>query len=349
MEINKDSKNNYNGIDLMKFLCAILVITIHIEPFPLNCSITWLNFFVNNCIARIAVPLFFIASSFFLFKKLKNNMDTKIFGKYLKRIIFLYIAWTIIYIPLIIYKKYKYGLILGIIMLIRDTIFDGSYVHLWYLQSLIVSSTIVFFYFKKNNNKKILLFMAIVLYVIGLLGQSWFGFLKPIKNVSPQVWQVLLLIKNIIVTTRNGIFFGLIFTLIGYYFATNEKVITKKKNILMIIIFLILLIFECYILKHLNFARAHDMYLTLIPLSFYVFNYFKDIKLDNKKIYIYMRKISSLVYFIHMWIAAILKLLLRNVLNDWYIVFYLTVIISIFLSLLIIKLSKKYTWLKYLY
>ena len=82
----------YNFIDIIKFLCAALVVTIHVPPLT---SVNWmLNFAVVNFAARVAVPFFFISSSYFVFiKAYKENgeLDKSVIGAYVKRIIRLYI------------------------------------------------------------------------------------------------------------------------------------------------------------------------------------------------------------------------------------------------------------------
>ena len=63
----------FNGIDIFKFVCAILVCVIHIAPFPTDSSETsfydFLNFGLQRCLCRIAVPYYFTAAGFLLFRK----------------------------------------------------------------------------------------------------------------------------------------------------------------------------------------------------------------------------------------------------------------------------------------
>ena len=56
----------YPSLDLMKFICSILVVMIHITPFG---EYEFLNFAIHNYVARIAVPYFFVTSGFLLFRK----------------------------------------------------------------------------------------------------------------------------------------------------------------------------------------------------------------------------------------------------------------------------------------
>ena len=56
MEDTKYNKQNYNAIDLTKFICSILVVAIHIKPFGDNVDFHFLNYGIQNYLARIAVP-----------------------------------------------------------------------------------------------------------------------------------------------------------------------------------------------------------------------------------------------------------------------------------------------------
>lgn len=57
----------YPGVDLVKFIAALLVVSIHISPVASYGK--EIDFFLRNYFARLAVPYFFIASGFFCLEK----------------------------------------------------------------------------------------------------------------------------------------------------------------------------------------------------------------------------------------------------------------------------------------
>lgn len=61
------AKQNYNAVDLIMLMCAILVVAIHIAPFGTDSTgvLAGLNWVFQSYLARIAVPFFFIASGYF--------------------------------------------------------------------------------------------------------------------------------------------------------------------------------------------------------------------------------------------------------------------------------------------
>lgn len=64
----------FNGIDIVKFICAFLVCIIHIPPFKIDLfGFNNFNFWLQNYLCRIAVPFYFTASGFLLFRKTEFN------------------------------------------------------------------------------------------------------------------------------------------------------------------------------------------------------------------------------------------------------------------------------------
>lgn len=147
----KLEKKQYNGINFMKFICSILVIAIHTNPF--NGISKEINFFIVNILSRIAVPLFFICSGYFLYDKLSINDDEfrkyKVL-KYISNLIDIYFLWTFIYL-IFNFKSYfiDLGYIKGSIIFFRNFIFIGTQFHLWYLIALFTSVFIILYMIKK--------------------------------------------------------------------------------------------------------------------------------------------------------------------------------------------------------
>ena len=85
-----DQAVNYNGIDLCKFLCAIMVLIIHVPPFQGEISEGrgYINFFLQEYLCRLAVPFYFISSGFFLFRKMPvDQLDAEVIKGYCFKIL----------------------------------------------------------------------------------------------------------------------------------------------------------------------------------------------------------------------------------------------------------------------
>ena len=63
-------RSNHEAFDYAKFLAASAVVAIHTSPFV---SYSGMLNLVCTLVARMAVPLFFCMSSFFLFSKIRST------------------------------------------------------------------------------------------------------------------------------------------------------------------------------------------------------------------------------------------------------------------------------------
>lgn len=83
----------YPGLDMMKFLCAVVIMISHLGPFESFSQS--LNYWVVNLSFRYAVPFFFLCSGYFF---RRNVFLGKSLVNWLKRNMLLYSVWTAIYI-----------------------------------------------------------------------------------------------------------------------------------------------------------------------------------------------------------------------------------------------------------
>ena len=166
---------NYSSIDLFKFLAAILVVAIHAKPFAIDDD---LNYYFT-CFCRIAVPFFFIATSFFFFSK--EQPDIK---KYTKRLALLYAAWFVIELPFV-YKRffinYDHPLPSQLFNFFRCLVFNNTWFASWFIMASILSVNIIYYLSSRLNNKQLLL-MGWVGYFIALACSSYSGVLDVFLN-----------------------------------------------------------------------------------------------------------------------------------------------------------------------
>lgn len=353
---NVESLNQkYNGIDLMKFIMAIFIVMMH-SDFMLDISYN-INYAFKWGITSIAVPFFFIASGFLLYRKIDIcDIDLKKIKKYIKHICMLYIAWTIIYLPIIVYDLLKSdkGILSATLGFIINSIMAVSYLHLWFLQALIVSVILVtLFLYLKFSVKKIF-FIALLLYCVGLLGQGYYWIFDYFFPEGSSIYNIFKMLEKIFVTPRDGFCFGFLFFFMGVYISTSDKVVKQDKLIFYTAVSSILFIMEVMLGSFYGFNKSSDVYIMLIPLAYFVF-VFEKFKITNSKLLIYLRKQSVYIYFIHPWFLFIVggffgcsKYSLINL--GHFAIFVIVLTLSILFSHIIIKLSQngKYKYLKYL-
>ncbi|MCR5666019.1 MAG: acyltransferase [Eubacterium sp.] len=351
---------SFNAIDLTKFICAFWVIVIHVEPFgpdPSGVS-SFFSLLTEHYLARLAVPFFFITSGFLLFYKMSPDsfsMERPI--RYAKRIFRIYLIWSVIYIPLAVRKllREEDGSPLKLLVIyLRNFIFKGSHTQLWYLPALIFAVLLVSVLLMLKIKPIAILVGSAIFYIIGLFGQSWFGFVEPLEEHVPGIWSVLEHIMSVIVTTRDGLFDGFFFVAAGMCFAFCEIRIEKKKAQIGLVISMILLFVEAFLLEYFDIQKERNMYLFLMPASVLIFALIYRVNLKDKPIYKTLRVLSALIFYLHMWVDFFVRRFLElwsRELADSVLRFLLVAIGSVLLALLLYKMSEyeKLKWMKKIY
>ena len=342
-------KREYIAVDYFKFFCSLLVVTMHLYPFTsINNT---LSMFVNNCFCRIAVPFFFLASGFFISNKItdKNNALA-----YLKRLIKLYLIYTIIYIPQKLITLHYSGEPFwpSVLLFVRKFFFYGSYVQLWYIAALIVSAALIYLFLNKLRLKpKTVLIITAVLHIVGILISTY----REIFNSIPFIKTVIDLYYKIFFNIENGIFFGLFYTFAGVYIGMNKNSIKKRKYYLYALIGLAVMPVETYLTyTYLDNASMRVFFSTAVTsVLIFLAVAFTNIPKRYAHSGVYFRRLSALIYFWHMFISYYL-----NVVFEYFSIQFNSLITTIIVTLLtaafsavIISLSKhkKFAWLHNLY
>ena len=328
---------------------------IHVPPFGTGSVLrSALNFFVQDYVARIAVPFFFVASGFFLFNKIDMaNIDFGRMRHYIVRIIRLYIIWCLVYLPLVIVSgELDRGSFIRTLMVwARNVIFIGGYRQLWYLNALAFAVFLMAVFMRCGLGLKSITAIAAGFYLLGLFAQSWFGFIRPLSNALPVLWRTLKVVERVIVTTRDGLFDGFLFVSIGACFAEYNMRISKKKAVIGFLISMICLLVETVMLNKLKIAREQDMYLCLIPAVSFLFAWMVRTELPDKPIYKSLRGMSSCIFYLHMLIVFMIGRIVGNNLqnSEWFSL--LVLIFTIVGSYLLLMLSetRKFRWLNFFY
>lgn len=334
----------YPAIDVAKYVAAMLVVAIHTFPF-VDFSPAFNLFFIST-IGRLAVPFFFVCSSFFLFRKinrvhLRSIQAREILKKWFIRIGVLYLIWTVIYLPYTIWNYAEAGFsVSGLLGWIRDFFLNGSYYHLWFLPALMLGMVIVWWLY---THKGLIFTMeiSVVLYLIGYL----INIFAPLWESLPYVSIVYGFFVKMLVTARDGFFFAPIYIVIGLMCSQMRRPSLKACELGFAASF-ILLILEVSLYSALGvLTDQSSMFLMLIPVLYFFMNMMLQIKMPKKAVYVKMRQESTLIYVSHILFARLLLLLIP----DFHLVVYLaTLALSQCFASTVIRLSVKYPWLNWL-
>ena len=283
--------------DIVKFVFSIIIVIVHIDY---NQDF----YIISNYLARVGVPFFFISSGYVFYKKIHQGVD----NRYINNILHTYMKLFIIYIPIgVIQLKTltSSNIIIGntainhIFQLIMVILVYGSSYHLWYLPAVIFSlSVIKFFYIKIRIEYMIIL--SFLFYLIGAF-ETYYGILPS------QIQSIMSLYFQYFQTTRNGLFFGLIFVLIGFYLAKKNVRINNLK--LKITLASLAMVMECIIVNALPNVRDYNFFLSLIPLVTLIFIGCLQVKTSfNTNFYAVA---SKQIYFYHVGVIYILQIMCR--------------------------------------
>lgn len=339
----------------------MLVVAIHVRPMSNAAGsqiIDYLNYGIQHYLARVAVPFFFVCSGFLLYRKTSpGEFDSAVTGRYLVRLVRLYLIWTIIYFPFILpgITQDERGTAHAVLVFIKNSIVTGSVLHLWYFPALIFAVALISVLLLKKVDPLTILIISAVFYFFGLFAQSWFGFILPLEDAAPGIWKFLKLLQRVIITTRDGLFDAFFFVSMGMYIAYSDLHIKPKRAAMLFGLSMLALFFEVFLLQSAGYIREHDMYLFLGPAVFFLFCFLIGIQLPDHPAYKEMRVLSFLVYCIHVGVMWYAMPELTGSIDGpvpWYCSpFALTLTITLAVSLLIILLSKNrfFSWLKALY
>lgn len=327
-------KKNYDSLDLTKFVLSIMIVAIHASLFP-TVLYPWL---------RLAVPLFFVISSFLLFNKINysNKKDeSKIINSFIIRQLKLYLFWFIILLPItVVIRKnwFSDGIWMGLYTAIKETLFSSSFIASWFITSTIFGTLIVYKLSKKINYK-ILLIVFIIINVICCIESSY---LSLFINMSP-VEKIHHIYLTVFPSPVFSFPVSLIWILIGKLFADKTIRIKPLYNIFIIICCSLLYIEWKYVISITDCYSA-DCYISLIPTVILMFNLLINIDISLKKAIIF-RKVSVITFPLHGSIAWVLQHLLANFISNGVVigiaVFILTLIIVYLACFIIFKLENK--------
>lgn len=279
-----DNRQNYNGLDFFRLPAAFLIIAIHISP--LTSVNAEANFFLTRVLARLAVPFFFMITGCFCLR----NQDK--FIRQLKKLGLLYGFSILLYLPFGIYAGHYKNL--SLLLSLRMLIFDGTFYHLWYFPACILGLVITRLLLKFFSDKEAF-WAAGILYIFGLLGDSYYGLLSRIPAVSA-IYDVIF---HLFSYTRNGLFFAPVFLLLGARIKKEKKAASVGclRNCLWgFFLSLLLMTTEAFTLNHFKLQRHDSMYIFLVPSTFFLF---KLLLLWKARPARQLRTVSTWIYILH--------------------------------------------------
>lgn len=226
----KSIDSNYRLIDLLKFICAFLVVGIHTRPFQASSDLLDKLFYYD--ISNYAVPFFYACTGYFLIvKSSEENLHVKLMLR-CKKILRIYLTWSAIYLPLTISGWIVEGGLnpTYLILCLRNFVFVGDNFYswtLWYLNGLIFALLLIDILLRKFSVKQIANIGAFV-YLIGIGLTMLNGHLESLPLF---LQRPVNLYFSLFVTTRNGLFQSLVFVTFGMLIAERDRADELKLSV----------------------------------------------------------------------------------------------------------------------
>ena len=330
-------KKEYAAVDLFKMVCAILVMMIHTKPFE---NIFWIDAGIGM-VTRFAVPFFFTVSGYFLFKKVGEKPEEKwqIVGGYLLRLLRFYTIWFVIFRIVGIALEGNYY---GIGFNLKQFFFTTNGSPLWFVNALLWAVIIVAV-LSTWLGRKIVFVVGVIFLLIGYCMSTLLGITGE--------WAIVQALKPItgFLGIQGGLFFAFPYVAMGAVLAEKYLVVENKKNILGIACFFICLGVESLVAVLKLNAPFTFLWISALPMTWFVVKLMLTIELDSKPVYYAIRKVSTLFYVLHVVVFKVLQkginvLDLADCMN--LLLTFGTMIITFVLAHAIVKLSNK-SWLRF--
>ena len=257
--VKAETRNN--SIDMFRLLCACLVVAIHtslLKEFYPNIS-----FFITQVVARIAVPFFFCIAGYFYFKSLQKNDN--VFLKYIKKILFIYIFWSIMHFLV----GFSRGILLKnslseFSMTFIKNFFLGGFIpaggfayHFWFFPALIFT-VILFTGFYKLGIAKLFIALSVIVHILLRFGRIYLN-----------LFTYSQIIGTIFSFFYSGFFIGISFFGAGCLTSIlREKFNKLSKKSLFTTILVIFIIYSAEIFATLKLKIG---YADIVPISGYLF------------------------------------------------------------------------------
>ena len=212
-------KQQYNMMDVVKFLFAILLVCAHTASERVNLPEV-LDFACSLYI--VTVPFFFVASSFLFFKKLNRCSEEEqkfAYTKYTKRIGLMYLAWSLIYFCFVATTWVQTDAGFDVILsYFHSCLVYTTYPTIWFLPALWFAVSLVYFMrYRWKWSIGIVFTVSLILYVLGAVEYSYHSLSPIIDSINDSYVEIMK-------SWRNGIFNGFIYACIGCAIANGGAV-----------------------------------------------------------------------------------------------------------------------------
>lgn len=286
-----EKTKQYPGLDVVKFVMALLVAQRHIIQIFFLESSRW-RLIIGSWLSNLPVPVFFTIAGFFLFRKVyRDSPDSAVIRRYCGRILRLYVVWSILYLPIDLFNWYNgtRDVKNGILTYIHRWFFDHTIPQLWYLPALIAACLLVWGMYRLGLKIWQILLVGAVLLVMGCVGDNWYFN----QQLPMRCQQALAYYLQWFLTMRNGVFYGTFYVALGLMFAKTKWRVPGWIAAAGAVLSLFLMYREAVQCQNIN------MLFTAAPTAYFLFTAAEAVPLPDSRCFVRLRGISEWVYLAH--------------------------------------------------
>ena len=292
--------------DIAKFVLSLLVVAIHASLYP-TVLFPWL---------RIAVPLFFMISSYFLFSKMREasaDQHKSILKKFVVRNLQLYLCWFVILLPITLYIRkdiyFSHGWLQNVVTMLKSVLFGSTFAASWFLTAMVIGVLIVYLLNKVLKNNLLLLLVGLMFFTIVTLGSSYYDAVA--DTFFGTIIKVHITVFGALVCSFPAAVFWVV---IGKLFA--EQKIKMHSWLLWVVLMIgsaVALFVEWKYAVVRNGSYSMDSYFMLAPLCVLLFLGLTKIRPIYRERSVYVRRLSTVVYVVHASLMPIISKLISVV------------------------------------
>lgn len=282
------SSRTYKGIEIFRVVAAFLVVAIHTSPLASYSGTA--DFVFTRVIARVAVPFFFMVTGYFVLSK-----GTGV-RRFLKKTAIIYAASAALYLPINVYAGHLQGW--GLLDLVQQVLFEGTFYHLWYLPAALLGAWLTSLLMRRTS-RGVCAAIVTALYVLGLLGDSYWGLIEGVPGVS-NAYSALFALMGY---TRNGLFFAPMFMFLG-----AEMRMAKRRGVGFeaagLVLSFALMLAEALNARAQGLQRHDSMYVLLPFVMYFLFALLSRVK---GSVRLPLGSFSLLVYVLHPAVIIVVR------------------------------------------
>lgn len=302
-EMQNASKND-GRLDVLKFVLSLAVVAIHSSLY-LDVLYPWV---------RLAVPLFFIMTGYFLFGKLKRTEDAQgrkaVLKGFVKRNLLLYLTWFILLSPVTFYMRdyFREGVVRGLVRLLRAFLFASTFRASWYIMACVIGALIVYGASRVMKNRALICVFA----VTGLISCLTSAYL-PLVEANAALGSVYAGYQKVFSSPATSFFVSLFYLACGKCFAEGKMRLSRDSIVRLLVGSCICLYGEWRMVARLFGSVGSDCYFFLMPTAVLIFALFQSGQPREIRYSRYLRECSVVIYALHASLCSVIDHLVRAI------------------------------------